>query len=104
MNDIQLKEVNELTTDEVLDAFYQIQALQEQIEVYKAKLLPIMRKYYEDTGEKTVENDYIRISYKKAYPARRFQTALFQKAEPELYNEYCNMDMVKESVIVKIKE
>lgn len=104
MNEIKLKEVNELTTDEVLDAFYQLEALKEQIDIYKAKLLPIMRKYYEETGQKTVENDYVRISYKKAYPAKKFQTALFQKAEPELYEEYCNTDMVKESVIVKVKE
>lgn len=104
MNEIQLKEVNELTTDEVLDAFYQVEALREQIEIYKAKLLPIMRKHFEETGEKSVENDYIRITYKKGYPVRKFQTSLFQKAEPELYNQYTNMDMVKESVVVKIKE
>lgn len=103
MNEIQLKEVNELTTDEILDAFYQLEALKEQIEVYKAKLLPLMRQYYEETGEKSVENDYIRIAYKKAYPAKRFQTELFKQQHPDLYNEYTNMDMVRESVTVKIK-
>lgn len=103
MNEIQIREVNELTTDEVLDAFYQLEALKEQIEIYKAKLLPIMRKHFEETGEKSVENDYIRITYKKGYPARRFQTDLFRQEHPDLYDMYTNMDMVKESVVVKVK-
>lgn len=103
MNEITERRVNELTTDEILDAFYQIEALKEQIEVYKAKLLPLMRKHYEETGEKTVENDYIRITYKKAYAARRFQTDLFRREHPDMYDMYTNADMVKESVLVKVK-
>lgn len=103
INDIVKREVNELTTDEVLDAFYQLEALTETIEQYKFKLLPLMRKYYEDTGEKTIENDYIRITYKKAYPARRFQTAKFKADNPTMYDKYLNTEMIKESVVTKIK-
>lgn len=52
----------------------------------------------------TVENDYIKATYRKASERRGVDTKKLRAEHPEIYNEYETITSVKSSVVIKVKE
>lgn len=100
MNDIvevQNQLLAEQFTDEVLDMYYQYEALKEQKEIFEFKL----KQFCEEHGIKSVDNEYFRITYVPKHTSKRVDTEALK--EDGLYEKYTMETDVKESVRVKIK-
>lgn len=55
-------------------------------------------------GLKSVENDYIKATYRKASTRRGVDVAGLRKNHPEIYNEFEKETPVKSSVVIEVKE
>lgn len=89
--------VAEMFTDQVLDMYYQYQALQEAKEQFEHKVLKACKKY----GVKKIDNEYFSITYVGEHPTRKVDTELLKKAG--YYDKFLKESPVKESIRIKIK-
>ncbi len=100
-----LKEFNTLIPDEVLDAYAQLEMYQDQIDTWqksvKEKFLELAKKNFEETGEKTIGNHYVKVTYKPAYTQKRVDTEKMKKAG--IYDEFTKEIDVAENIAIKIE-
>lgn len=103
MNELVTKEderyqlIADQFTDEVLDMYYQYQAIKEQKEQFEFKL----QKIFEEHGIKSIDNDYWRTTYVPPHTTKRVDTQKLKDAG--VYDEYCKETEVKGSLRVTIK-
>lgn len=103
MNELVTKEderyqiIADQFTDEVLDMYYQYQALKEQKETFEYQL----QKLFEQYGIKSIDNDYWRTTYVPPHTTKRVDTQKMKDAG--VYEEYTKESEVKGAIRVTIK-
>lgn len=91
------KDMNEIVDeDELLDKLYQLEALEEQISIWKFKHKEQIKEVFIKYNIKTFKNDYMTISYVPAHKSRSVDTQKLKDAG--LYDEFCKETEVKDSI------
>ena len=78
----------------------EIKEREEQYNSIKSKLLEHMR----ENGIKNISSDRVSVSYTAPYSKIKFNEKSFKKDNEELYNNYCELSDVKESIRITVKK
>jgi hypothetical protein len=78
----------------------EIKEREEQYNSIKTKLLEYMR----ENGIKNISSDKVSVSYTEPYKKIKFNEKSFKKDNEELYNDYCELSDVKESIRITVKK
>lgn len=102
-NKLELKkEMDLIITEDILDKYYQVQALQEQIEVWKFQKKEQITKLFKKYGIKSYKNDYMTITLKEDSVQKRVDTEKLKEAG--IYNMFIKEVPVKGSLAIKIHD
>lgn len=94
------KDMNEIVSDDLLEKMYQLQALEEQIEIWKHEHKEQIKEIFKKYNIKSFTNDYMTITYVDAHKTKSVDTKKLKDAG--LYEEFAKESEVKESVRIKI--
>lgn len=94
------KEMLPLIPDEILEKYYQMQALQEQIETWQFQIKDKVKEIFKKYNIKSFKNDYIELTY--VAPTTRKSVDTQKLKDAGIYEEFTNESEVKESLRVKI--
>lgn len=77
-----------------------IKRLKEQEDELKNSIMTAMEEY----GVIKIDTDDVTVSYIAATARESFDSKKFKKDKPDMYDEYCNINPVKASIRIKLKE
>lgn len=93
------KDMNAIVNEEeLLDKLYQLEALEEQIGIWKQEHKEAIMEVFKKYNIKTYKNEYMTISYIPATTRKSVDTQKLKDAG--LYEEFCKESEVKESIRV----
>lgn len=100
--DLLKQEMNALITDDVLETYYQMQALEQKINTWKNSTKEQIKDIFKKYNIKSFKNDYIEITYVAPTKQKRVDSKLLKEAG--LYDEFCKEVDVQESLRIKIND
>lgn len=103
MNDILITSDNALSIsseNQIADTLRQLKELKEQEEAIKKKLIEEMGK----RGIVKLETPKLSITYVGETTRESIDTKKLKEEQPDIYDEYCRISPVKESVRIKVNE
>ena len=86
--------------DYIITVEMQMNALKEQYDAFKDKLLNAM----EQNGFIKIESEAVRINYIAGSMRETFDSKQFKADMPDLYNEYVKFSNVKPSIRIKVEQ
>ena len=89
-----------LVPDEILEKYYQLQALQNEIENWQFNIKDQVKEIFKKYNIKSFKNDYIEITY--VAPTKRKSVDTQKLKDAGIYDDFIKESDVKESLRVKV--
>lgn len=93
-------EMQPLIPNEILEKYYQIQALQNEIDNWQFQIKDQVKEIFKKYNIKSFKNDYIELTY--VAPTKRKSVDAQKLKDAGIYDELTKESEVKESLRVKI--
>ena len=75
-----------------------------EVALKKKELSATIKQLMEDNGiYETIENDYLKIVYKKSYPRTTIDSKKLKEELPDIYEEYSKTTNVSSSITIEAK-
>ena len=101
---IRVEQNTALLNPEVASKLAEFERMAEDIKNKQNELKQKILAEMEEHGILKIETDDLTISYVASYPKENFNSKLFRKDNPDLYDKYVNISTVSASVRMKVKE
>lgn len=100
--DAELFAPNGLLTDTGREVIERVETAFKQLETAKKALREKVLQNMMEKGIVSIKTPSVKISIKDAYDREGVDTARLKEEQPEIYDEYCKVTPVKESLVVKV--
>ena len=99
--DLVAKEMSALITDDFIEKLEMLEALEQQVEMYKTEHKEKIKEVFKKYGIKSFKNDYITITYVEATMQKRVDNQRLK--DDGIYEKYLKLVPVKESIRITKK-
>lgn len=100
-NELVAKEINPIITDDFLEKLEMMEALEQQIEMFKTEHREQIKEIFKKYGVKSFKNDYISITYVPETMQKRVDNQRLK--DDGIYDKYLKFVPVKEQIRITKK-